>query len=89
MVKTPAFHVVDRGSIRRQGKLFQVYKGFYEIKGTSSDVKKSQTGKNLAVDYTEKQLEMKNSPTSLLVNNPIFHNGDRGSISRQRQLFQI
>ena len=39
IVKTPVFHVVDRDSIRRQGKLFQVYKGFYEIKGTSSDVK--------------------------------------------------
>ena len=39
IVKTSIFHVVDRGSIRRQGKLFQVYKGVYEIKGTSSDVK--------------------------------------------------
>ena len=47
MVKTPAFHVVDRGSIRRQGKLFQVYKGFYEIKGTSSDVKKKSDRKKL------------------------------------------
>ena len=39
IVKTSVFHVVDRGSIRQQGKLFRVYKGVYEIKGASSDVK--------------------------------------------------